>query len=120
MGQVLRRTKLRPLPPVAPPPRRRHCPPPPAPTHAHPQVLVTGGFIFNGFAADGERVVFAVIIVVGVSLISVLIGLITDTVNSYMQALSAGSSKVRLFWTWKRRFRKSGGGEGGGADGDLG
>jgi hypothetical protein len=33
-------------------------------------------------------------IAVGVTLISILIGLITDTVNAYMEELSAGSSKV--------------------------
>jgi hypothetical protein len=31
---------------------------------------------------------------VGVSIVSILIGLISDTVNEYMEGLSSGSSKV--------------------------
>ena len=57
------------------------------------QVLVTGGYDSSIRHID-ERLVFFLMIAVGVSIVSILIGLISDTVGSYMENLSSGSSKV--------------------------
>jgi len=59
------------------------------------QVLVTGGYDATVIELS-ERVLFAIMILVGVTLISILIGLITDSVNNYMASLTAGTTKVAL------------------------
>ena len=57
------------------------------------QVLITGGYD-NTIRKPVERFVFFVMIMVGVLVVSILIGLITDSVNGYMEELTLGSSKV--------------------------
>ena len=57
------------------------------------KVLITGGYDASIVQLD-ERALFAVMILVGVTLISILIGLITDSVNDYMENLTAGTTKV--------------------------
>ena len=57
------------------------------------QVLVTGGYDSSILHVD-ERIVFFLMIAVGVSIVSILIGLISDTVGAYMEDLSSGTSKV--------------------------
>ena len=57
------------------------------------QLLLTGGF--DDSVGDlQQRVIFSMAILIGVTIISILVGLITDTVNSYMLGLSEGRSKV--------------------------
>mmetsp|Transcript_13606 Transcript_13606/g.27862 ORF Transcript_13606/g.27862 Transcript_13606/m.27862 type:complete len:1028 (-) Transcript_13606:78-3161(-) len=57
------------------------------------QVLITGGYD-SSILETTQRLAFFVTILVGVSIVSILIGLISDTVNEYMEDLSSGSSKV--------------------------
>ena len=57
------------------------------------QVLITGGYdssIKNG----AERLVFFLMIMTGVLVVSILIGLITEAVQGFMEGLTVGSSKV--------------------------
>ena len=57
------------------------------------QVLVTGGYDSSIRHID-ERCVFFLMIAAGVSIVSILIGLISDTVASFMEDLTSGTSKV--------------------------
>eukprot|EP00614_Pseudopedinella_elastica_P015233 CAMPEP_0172584816 /NCGR_PEP_ID=MMETSP1068-20121228/4394_1 /TAXON_ID=35684 /ORGANISM="Pseudopedinella elastica, Strain CCMP716" /LENGTH=802 /DNA_ID=CAMNT_0013379117 /DNA_START=74 /DNA_END=2482 /DNA_ORIENTATION=- len=57
------------------------------------QVLITGGYE-DSFQDPATRLLFFCMIATGVTIVSILIGLITDTVNSYMEELSSGTSKV--------------------------
>jgi len=57
------------------------------------QVLFTGGYE-DGFVAVDERLIFCFTIVFGVTLVSILIGLVTDSVNEYMESLTMGTTKV--------------------------
>jgi len=57
------------------------------------QLLFTGGFD-DSIAHFDQRLIFTLAIIIGVTLISILVGLITDSVNGYMRGMSEGSSKV--------------------------
>lgn len=57
------------------------------------QVLITGGFD-DSITDRGQRLLFVAVILVGVVIVSVLIGLITDTVSTYLAELSNGASRV--------------------------
>ena len=57
------------------------------------QLLLSGGYE-DSIEKVNQRVLMCVIMAVGVTLISILIGLITDAVNQYMQSMTNGSTKV--------------------------
>jgi len=57
------------------------------------QLLFTGGFD-DSVSHLTQRCIFGAAVVIGVTIISILVGLITDFVNSYMTGLSEGRSKV--------------------------
>ena len=57
------------------------------------QVLITGGFDISIVEAE-QRLLFMLMIFTGVIFVSVLIGLITDSVGSYLRSLSEGASRV--------------------------
>ena len=57
------------------------------------QVLITGGYD-SSIEDKFQRLVFFIMIMTGVLVVSILIGLITDSVNGFMEGLTVGSSKV--------------------------
>jgi len=57
------------------------------------QVLVTGGSDITILEND-TRIIFFLMIAAGVIVVSILIGLITDSVKEYMDALARGTTKV--------------------------
>ena len=57
------------------------------------QVFVTGGYDASIVHTD-ERIIFMCMLWTGVLIFSILIGLITDALTTYMQSLTAGSTKV--------------------------
>jgi hypothetical protein len=57
------------------------------------QVLISSGYDDSIIETD-ERVIYVLALCVGVTLIAILIGLITDSVNGYMESMSTGSTKV--------------------------
>jgi hypothetical protein len=57
------------------------------------QVFVTGGYDSTILHVD-ERLIFLLMVASGVLILSVLIGLITDALTTYMDELTAGTSKV--------------------------
>ena len=57
------------------------------------QVLITGGYDDSIVRLD-ERLIFFTMVMAGVLVVSILIGLITDSVTGYLDSLDAGASKV--------------------------
>jgi len=57
------------------------------------QVLISAGYD-NSQESAMDRIIYILTLLVGMTVVAVLIGLISESVNDYMAQLSAGSSKV--------------------------
>ena len=57
------------------------------------QVLTTAGYDDSNKTIE-SKIAFFLLIITGVTLVAILIGLITEAVNAYMQSLSLGTTKV--------------------------